>query len=127
MFSYPDVVVICGDIDFHDAFGDVILNPTAIFEVLSPSTELFDRGDKFLRYQSWNPTLKEYVLISQSKPLVERYARSSDGRWEYEVIMGLESQVSVPSIRCEMKLADLYDRVTFPDPLAPVAPPPPLR
>jgi Uma2 family endonuclease len=56
MFSYPDVVVICGEPEYHDAHRDVILNPTAIVEVLSPTTEAFDRGEKFTRYQTWNPT-----------------------------------------------------------------------
>src|SRR5205807_944775 len=61
LFSYPDIVVVCGEPEYHDAFRDVILNPTAIVEVLSPATEAFDRGEKFTRYQVWNPTLKDYV------------------------------------------------------------------
>jgi Uma2 family endonuclease len=127
MFSYPDVVVICGEIEFHDAFLDVILNPTAIFEILSPSTEAFDRGEKFLRFQRWNPTLKEYVLVSQHAPVVERYTRQLDGRWEYEAFNRLDASVTIPSIRCNLGMADLYDRVEFDDPTddATSSPPPP--
>ena len=126
MFSYPDTLVICGEPECHDAFRDIDLNPTAIFEVLSPSTEAIDRGDKFLRYQKWNPTLKEYVLISQHAPIVERFFRQSDGRWEYEALLGIETTVRIPSIRCELKLADLDDRVTFEEPIdEPIDPPPP--
>jgi Uma2 family endonuclease len=127
MFSYPDVVVVCGELEYHDAFLDVILNPTASIEILSPSTEAFDRGEKFLRYQRWNPTLKDCVLISQHAPVVEKFSRQSDGRWEYEAFLGIETTVRISSIRCELKLADLYDRVTF-DELADSAtasPPPP--
>ncbi|MGL6094879.1 MAG: Uma2 family endonuclease, partial [Fimbriiglobus sp.] len=65
MFSYPDVVVICGEVEYHDDHRDVITNPSVIIEVLSPSTELFDRKEKFARYRSWNPTLTDYVLVSQ--------------------------------------------------------------
>ena len=120
MFSYPDVVVVCGEPECHDAFHDVILNPTSIFEILSPSTEAFDRGEKFLRYQNWNPTLREYVLISQHRPVVERYSFKPDGTWEYQSFMGFEASVNISSIRCELKLADLYDRVTFDDSPDPV-------
>jgi Uma2 family endonuclease len=124
MFSYPDAVVICGEPEYHDSFRDIVLNPTAIFEVLSPSTEALDRGDKFLRYQKWNPTLKDYVLVSQNQAVVERYSRQSDGTWEYLAFTGLEATVHVPSIQCRLKLADLYDRVTFVEPTESIVPPP---
>ena len=67
LFSYPDIVVICGEPEYHDALKDVILNPTAIVGVLSPSTEAFDRGEKFTRYQTWNLTHKDYLLVSQDR------------------------------------------------------------
>ena len=128
IFSYPDAVVLCSEPEYHDAFLDVVINPTAIFEILSPSTEAFDRGKKFLRYQKWNPTLKDYVLISQHAPVVERFSRQPDGRWEYEAFTGIEATVRIPSIRCELKLADLYDRVEFDEPTDfPTASPPPPR
>jgi Uma2 family endonuclease len=113
MFSYPDIVVICGEPEYHDAFQDIVLNPTAIMEVLSPSTEAFDRGDKFTRYQKWNPSLREYVLVSQDQPQVEVFTRQTDGKWEYVLYTGLDATVVLPSIRCTLKLADVYDRVQF--------------
>ncbi len=106
-------MVICGEPQFHDARKDVILNPTAIFEVLSPGTEAFDRGEKFLRYQSWNPTLRDYLLISQDTPRVEHFVRQDDGTWSYTRHTGLEAVVEIASIRYTLKLMDIYDRVVF--------------
>jgi Uma2 family endonuclease len=113
MFSYPDIAVICGELEFHDAHKDVILNPTAIMEVLSPSTEAFDRGEKFSRYQAWNPTLTDYVLVSQDKPQIEHFARQPDDTWLYRRYEGLDVSVAIASIGCTLKLADVYDRVDF--------------
>ena len=82
MFSYPDGLVKCASKpEFFDEHRDVIMNPTAIFEVLSPLTESFDRGDKFQRYRTWNASLKDYVLISQTHPVVEHFRRQSDDTW----------------------------------------------
>jgi Uma2 family endonuclease len=115
MFSYPDVVVICGDVEYHDKFKDVIVNPTAIVEVLSPSTESFDRGEKFTRYQAWNPTLQDYILISQDKPQVEHFHRLPDGAWRYKLYSGLKAAVKITSIQYTLKLAEVYERVEFPE------------
>ena len=114
MFSYPDIVVICGEDQYHDAFEDVVINPTAIIEVLSPATEAFDRGRKFTRYQKHNPTLREYVLVAQDEPKVEVFTREKDCIWQYCLHEGLEANVVLPSIQCTLKLADVYDRVQFP-------------
>lgn len=92
---------------------NVVLNPTAIFEVLSPSTEVFDRGEKFIRYQKWNPTLRDYVLISQDKPQIEHYRKQEDGTWSYRLHTELESSVAIPSIGCTLKLAEVYERIVF--------------
>ncbi len=114
MFSYPDVVVICGDPEFHDEFKDIVVNPTAIVEVLSKSTESFDRGEKFTRYQAWNPTLQDYILISQDKPQVEHFHRLPDGAWKYKLYSGLRASVKITSIQFTLKLAEVYERVKFP-------------
>lgn len=114
MFSYPDLFVICGELEFYDEQRDVILNPTVIFEVLSNSTESFDRGEKFLRYQIWNLSLQDYVLISQTSPTVEHFSRQSDGSWTYRVFQGVSASFAIKSIKCTFKLADIYERVTFP-------------
>jgi Uma2 family endonuclease len=113
MFSYPDILVICGEPEFFDENSDIIMNPTAIVEVLSKSTELFDRGEKFQRYRAWNATLKDYVLVSQTKPHVEYFHRKPDGGWDMQEAIGLEATIVVPSISCTLKLADIYDRIVF--------------
>jgi Uma2 family endonuclease len=113
MFSYPDVVVICGEPEYHDANKEVVLNPTAIVEVLSTSTEAFDRGEKFTRYQTWNTTLTDYVLVSQDKPQIEHFVRDKDGTWSYRRYTGLESSLVIASIGCTLKLAEVYERVSF--------------
>src|SRR5207245_1493978 len=81
LFSYPDIVVICGEVEYHDAHKDIILNPKAILEILSPTTEAFDRGEKFTRLQLCNPTLTDYILVSQERPQIEHYHRQADGEW----------------------------------------------
>lgn len=113
MFSYPDVLVVCGDREFHDAHKDIILNPKVVIEVLSESTESFDRGEKFTRYQTYNPTLTDYVLVSQNKPQVEHFHKPASGPWTYQLYTGLDAAVLLDSIGCTLKLADVYDRVVF--------------
>lgn len=113
MFSYPDIVVICGEREFHDDHKDVIVNPTAIMEVLSASTEAFDRGEKFLRYRTWNPTLTDYVLVSQDKPHVEHFVKQADGTWSFNCYTDLDAIVTIASIGCTFKLAEIYQGVDF--------------
>ena len=113
LFSYPDLVVICGEPQYHDTLADVVLNPKVIIEVLSESTEAFDRGGKFRRFQRWNPTLTDYLLVSQDQPLVEHFTRQPDGTWSYRLTMGLDSSVVITSISCTLKLAEVYERITF--------------
>jgi len=113
LFSYPDLIVICGEPEYHDAHRDIILNPKAIIEVLSPATEAFDRGEKFTRLQTCNPTLTDYVLVSQDRPQIEHYQRQANGEWSYRLHIGLEATVRIASIDCALKLVDVYDRVVF--------------
>jgi len=113
MISYPDLVVICGEPEYHDKFRDVVLNPQIIIEVLSDSTEQFDRNEKFHRYQLWNPTLTDYILVSQDKPLIEHYIRQSDGSWKYLFYKGLDKEFAIESINSRLKLADIFYRVEF--------------
>jgi Uma2 family endonuclease len=112
-FSYSDLVVICGEPEYPDAHRDVVLNPAVIVEVLSPSTEAFDRGEKFVRYQTYNPTLTDYLLVAQDQPRVEHFRRQSGGEWSYRMTVGLEASVEIASIRCTLRLVDVYDRVAF--------------
>lgn len=115
LFSYPDLSVVCDEPQFHDKFTDVLLNPTVIFEILSPSTQEFDNDEKFRRYRTWITSLTDYVLISQREPKIEHYHRQSSTKWLLTTIGGLESSLYIESIDCTIFLNELYDRVTFPD------------
>ena len=114
LYSLPDLVVVCGTPLWHDNHKDVLLNPRLIIEVLSPTTEEFDRGEKFQRYQTWNPTLTDYVLVSQDQPLMEHFARLENGEWRYARANNLSDNLPLPSINCTLSLAEVYDRVSFP-------------
>ena len=91
-----------------------MLTPTVIIEILSATTEAFDRGEKFDRYQFWNPTVSDYLLVSQDQPKIEHYIRQSNGSWNYVVYRGLASQVEIKSIQCTLRLDEVYDRIVFP-------------
>jgi len=113
-FAYPDLVVVCGALQFHDQARDVLLNPTVIVEVLSPSTEAFDRGEKFRRYRAWLPTLTDYVLVAQDHPLMDHYHRQEDGTWAWRALEGLEDHLHLETIGCTVPLVEVYERVVFP-------------
>jgi Uma2 family endonuclease len=110
--TYPDIVVVCGEPELTDDRQDTLLNPTVLIEVLSPSTEAYDRGAKWLHYQRIE-SLREYVLIAQDAPAIEHYVRQGDGSWRYEATIGLGSSVTLPSLGCALALAIVYRRVTF--------------
>ncbi len=113
MISYPDIVVICGEPEYHDKHGDIVLNPTVIVEVLSESTADFDRGVKFTRYRMFNSTLTDYVLIWQDEALVEHYIRQESGDWLLKEYHGLDKSFRIDSINCSLDLAEIYERVEF--------------
>ena len=113
MISYPDIVVICGEPEYHDKHKDIVLNPTVIIEVLSESTAEFDRGVKFMRYRNFNPTLTDYILVSQDEPLIEHYSARENGDWLLKEYDGLEAVLRIDSIDCSLDLADIYDRIEF--------------
>lgn len=115
LYSYPDLVVVCGELKFHDERRDVLLNPTVIIEVLSPTTEAFDRGEKWVRYQTWLPEFSDYLLVSQSKPQLDHFHRQASGAWVYSLANDLEKSVRLDSIKCVLSLTDIYDRIVFPD------------
>lgn len=114
LYSYPDVIVICGELQFLDKYKDVVTNPTVIVEVLSDSTERFDRIEKFFRYKNWCPSIREYLLVWQKAPIVEHYTRGENNSWHYEVYYGLESSSFISSIDSTLHLSEIFDRVTFP-------------
>jgi Uma2 family endonuclease len=112
LYTYPDVVVICGDPRFADDRRDTLLNPTLILEVLSPSTEAYDRGFKSAQYRTLE-SLEEYVLVSQAEPRVEVFRRQPGGHWLLSEAIGLQAVCRFESLDCAVPLADVYDKVTF--------------
>jgi Uma2 family endonuclease len=112
LYAYPDLAVVCGEPVFHDKHKDVLLNPTVIFEVLSRSTQAYDRGEKFERYKLIE-TLRDYVLVSQERPRLEHFSLQSDGMWAHAEIEGTDAALTLNSINCRVTLADIYDRIDF--------------
>ena len=109
-FYYPDVLVICGELQFFEKRNDTITNPILIVEVLSDSTEAKDRGEKMLAYRTLE-SLQEYVLVSQDKAIVEQYFKNADGNWLHKATIGLNSSVKFESIEVELTLEEIYKRV----------------
>ena len=114
LYSYPDASVICGPLEITDAHGDVVTNPTLVVEVLSDSTEAYDRGKKFAHYRTL-PSFAEYVLVSQKEPLIEVFSRMADGTWKYTPARGRDALVRLQSLGVELRLAEVYDRAEFPE------------
>jgi Uma2 family endonuclease len=114
LFAYPDVSVICGKAEFDSdvGFGETVVNPRLIVEVLSPSSELYDRGQKFERYRELD-SLTEYVLVSQDTALVESYFRQPDGTWLFSVNSGLDSAVKLRSVDIHLPLSEVYAGLEF--------------
>jgi Uma2 family endonuclease len=115
--QYPDGSVVCGPLEFHPADSNrrLVTNPKLIVEVLSPSTEAYDRGEKFRRYRSL-PSLQEYVLISQTAPIVETFLRQPDGRFVIAATYsGLEARAELSSLQIEIALSEIFSDVEFPE------------
>jgi len=112
LYTYPDVVVACEKPTFEDDYVDTLLNPTLLVEVLSESTEKYDRGKKSGHYRQL-ASLQEYVLVSQDEPHVEHYARQNDGHWILTEASGLEASIELPAVGGLLLLSEVYARVTF--------------
>jgi Uma2 family endonuclease len=110
LYTYPDVSVVCGEPKLEDAHQDILLNPVVLIEVLSESTETYDRGRKFEHYRRI-ATLQEYVLVSQKESRVEAYHRQTAREWLLTEALALDERVELPSVRCVLELRELYDRV----------------
>lgn len=115
-YTYPDIVVVCGDIELEKIKGlETLLNPTAIIEILSDSTEAYDRGDKFTHYRCL-PSLREYLLVSQKKCQIDQFIRGDNGIWQIlNPYTNMEQLIKIESINCELMLSDVYDLVEFED------------
>lgn len=123
--KYPGVTALCGETKFLDDRRDVLLNPSLIIEVLSSSTEAYDRGEKFAVYR-WLPSLREYVLVSQTQWRVEAYVRQQDGRWWLTEYDGVDDEVLLETVDCILSVREIYDKIELsekygkePDPIIP--------
>jgi Uma2 family endonuclease len=103
---------MCGTPQLEDDYGDSLLNPTVIIEVLSPSTESYDRGKKFQHYRTLD-TLQEYVLIAQDAPRIEFYTRQPNDTWLLSDASQLDAVIELTSVQCSLALADVYEKVEF--------------
>ena len=116
LFSYPDLVVVCGTPVYLDEYQHVLLNPQVIIEVLSPSTAAFDRGEKCLRYRTYLQSLTDYLVVAQDKPLIEHHSRQPNGEWSVKSVTDMADTVTLTSIGCTLNLRDVYDRIEFASP-----------
>ncbi|MGO9258135.1 MAG: Uma2 family endonuclease [Bryobacteraceae bacterium] len=112
LYAYPDVVAYCGDPQLLDTHMDTLLNPSLIVEVLSPSTETYDRNLKFEQYKSIE-SLREYLLVSSEQARADLHTRQPDGQWLLTSVSRLEDTLEIPSLGCMLRLADLYKKVKF--------------
>lgn len=117
--TYPDVVVVCGKAIFDNTIKDTLINPMVIIEVLSESTEAYDRGKKFEKYRLI-PELREYGLVAQDRPYVEVFTRSdATAQWVLSEATGADAAIELLSIECTLPLADIYSKVEFDEQLEP--------
>ncbi len=112
LLTYPDVSVVCGEQRFLDEQEDTLLNPTVVIEVLSNSTEAYDRGKKFEHYRQI-PSCCEYLLVSQTEPRIEHFIRQPKGEWTLKEAVGLSAEIKVPSLRMVLPLKEVFAKVRF--------------
>ena len=110
LFTYPDLSIVCGEPQFEYDQGDVLINPDVIVEVLSESTEAYDRGKKFEHYRQI-PSLKQYVLIAQDRHSVEVFTRTGTDEWTLRAKQSASASVDLTSIECSLPLSEVYDKV----------------
>ncbi|MEK6406681.1 MAG: Uma2 family endonuclease [Acidobacteriota bacterium] len=114
-YRYADLVVVCGRPVIESIQGlDILVNPSLIVEILSESTEAYDRGKKFLAYQSID-SFKEYLLVAQDRPYITHYVRQADGSWLRTDIEGLDSEIELVTVSCKLPLREIYHLVDFPN------------
>ncbi len=110
LYTYPDVMVVCGSLQYAPGRNDTVTNPALIVEVLSPSTEAYDRGKKFEFYRTID-SLQEYILVDQGRMYVERHRPLGLGRWEMTAFETPEDVLALASIGVELTLAGIYEGV----------------
>ena len=112
LFTYPDIMVVCGEPKCADDQKDTLLNPVVIIEVLSDSTKNYDRGQKFQHYRSL-PSLREYLTVAQDTPHIEHWTRQEENRGTLAEYNELSQSIQLTSIDCLLSLAEVYDKVDF--------------
>ena len=113
-YRYPDLSVVCEEPQFEEIGGlDVLTNPVLIIEVLSPSTEAYDRGDKFTYYKSI-PSFREYLLVAQHRPHITHYVKQNDGKWSYEEFNEINDSVYLETVDSTLSLGEVYRDIEFP-------------
>lgn len=110
LYTYPDLTIVCGETQFLEPSRLTLINPTVLIEVLSASTERYDRGMKFQHYRTI-VSLQEYVLIAQDEHRIEHYSRQAGGLWVLHEALGLAAMLELGSINCTLSLADVYEKV----------------
>ena len=113
LYTYPDLSVVCGEPQLESNGGDVLLNPVVLVEVLSDSTEAYDRGKKFEHYRTI-PSLKHYVLVAQDRHSIDCFSRTPNGSWLLTSCQSLNENVELEAIDCQLAAAEVYDKVVFP-------------
>jgi Uma2 family endonuclease len=123
LYTYPDASVICGPLEYDssDDRRNTVTNPTLLVEVVSESTEAYDRGKKFGHYRRI-ASFREYLIVWQDEPKIERYLRNADGTWTLTEIAGLDASLSLSSIEIDLPLREVYDAVDFSQPESPHPP-----
>jgi len=112
LYTYPDIVVVCDKPEFEDKYVDTLLNPQVIIEVLSETTESYDRGKKFEHYRRLE-SLTDYLLVSQDEAHIEHFTKNADGHWVLCEATGLDTAIELPTIDCRLALKDVYAKVEF--------------
>lgn len=112
LYTYPDAMLVCGDVQTTNDTTQVILNPTVIFEVYSPSSERYDRGEKFRLYRPL-PSFQEYILVHQDRPYVEQQLRQDDGSWRTYFVEGLEETLNLRTVDLALPLRQIYEFVDW--------------
>jgi Uma2 family endonuclease len=112
LLTYPDFSVVCGPLQFAKGTDDTVVNPTLVGEVLSDSSEAYDRGKKFENYRQM-PSLLEYLLLSQKEARIEQFSRQKDGSWLLRDVVGAQATLFLPALEVKVALSDIYAGVKF--------------
>jgi Uma2 family endonuclease len=113
LYTYPDITVVCGEARFDVEHNDTLTNPVVLIEILSKSTEAYDRGEKFAQYRRLD-SLKEYLLVAQDHYRIECFTRQPNGQWLLSEAIGPDGVIELESIGCTLALSEVYDKVEFP-------------